>query len=174
MEVRTLEHQKMKERPWGKKINYQHETHLPFDGKDSEAVTCTDGLRAEKGQAKDRAQGLSWALLAAALLLTWAWSWAAGEGRRLGKFHGRSSDFSMKQNYSKLAWKAKVIPKENIHTVLLWDYAASICSWYVLNTTIFSFTICCIYYTKTLLIQTLSSNVCCVSCCHCLSSNTLL
>lgn len=46
----------MKERAWGKKINYQHEIHVHFDGKDSEAVTCTfftDGLRAEKGQGSE-------------------------------------------------------------------------------------------------------------------------
>lgn len=77
MEVRTWEYQKMKERAWGKKINYQHETHLCFDGKDNEAVTCTfftDGLRAEKGQAKDMAQRLTWALFLAALRPTQAWS----------------------------------------------------------------------------------------------------
>lgn len=39
MELGTWEHQKMKERAQGKTINYQHETHLHFDGKDSEAVT---------------------------------------------------------------------------------------------------------------------------------------
>lgn len=37
-----------------------------------------------------------------------------GVGRRLGKFHGHSSDFSMKQKYYNLARKAKVLPEENI------------------------------------------------------------
>lgn len=76
MEAGTQEYQKMKERAWGKQINYQHEAHLHFDGKDNEAVTCTfftDGLGAEKGQAKDMAQRLTWALFPAALLLTQAW-----------------------------------------------------------------------------------------------------
>lgn len=42
---------------------------------------------------------------------------------------------------SNLAWKAKVIPKENVYAVLLWDYAASI----YLQVCDFSFTICCIH-----------------------------
>lgn len=76
MEVGTWEYQKMRGHGERKSTTSMRH-HLHFDGKDNEAVTCTfftDGLRAEKGQAKDMAQRLTRALFPAALLLTWAWS----------------------------------------------------------------------------------------------------
>lgn len=122
---------KWKERARRKKINYQHETHLHLMEKTMKLWPAPSSRR-DWGQRRDRPRtrlrDQSGLCFHAALLPTWAWGWAAAEGRRLGKFHGHSSDFSMKQKYSNLAWKVKAIPKENIHTVLLWDYAASIYS----------------------------------------------
>lgn len=148
MEVGTREYQKMKERAWGKKINYQHETHLHLMGKTMKLPPAPSSVR-DWGQRRDRPRtrlrDQSGCCFHAALLPTWAWGWAAKEGRRLGKFHGHSSDFSMKQKYSNLARKVKEIPKENIHTVLLWVIQQVSTCRCVLNTTSFSFTICCIY-----------------------------
>lgn len=82
-----------------------------------------------------------------------------GEGGRLGKFHRHRLDFSMKQKYYNLAWKAKVLPEENIGKKELFCSASldsSTLSFYkmpqptparrsVLAAASFSFTIRCLY-----------------------------